>query len=531
MPAIEPSLPTTGLDYVLICLPQPSEQPTPQQCTQPAEDENGVCPYPLGMGTEWTVTEEDARDSGGRLKVERVPYAAVGSLINDKSASSSSAWQQPHQQQRRPEQQAMKLKAVEIHLPPDTNDATQRLVQGIILRTITPAEVQQLIRQGADAAVYVELRECRRRVALLLCVSLLSLAIDDWSTPTALEEELTIGPERHKGEFILPLWPSREVQAAILPALIEAIGWLRINSFPETWKVSRYFSIESKGPIEMAVRAGNLTAVKTLVVNGAVLRGRGWLWGRRTLVELPRLVRSSQQYEEALLAIYTYLVKHDRSLAISATVLDSAAETGPIYSRGFTFAYLQLMKDNGATVTPYMLIPASWTWSYHVIEWLCQHLSPADINATTDRMGMDASTPLYSVAVKLMSRVQAISGLTDGHGHEMSQSNHGSTAIANERDQTAYNMYTSDRDEAIGHPRGQPPSLHTPPPNGTHTDPHHHQHAIAIRAISVRYISVRFISVCNARRELRSHSHPAIPFIQTDTEVNHSEHCIHMKWS
>ncbi|CEL98076.1 unnamed protein product [Vitrella brassicaformis CCMP3155] len=364
MPAIEPSLPTTGLDYVLICLPQPSEQPTPQQCTQPAEDENGVCPYPLGMGTEWTVTEEDARDSGGRLKVERVPYAAVGSLINDKSASSSSAWQQPHQQQRRPEQQAMKPKAVEIRLPPDTNEATQRLVGGIILRTITPAEVQQLIRQGADAAVYVEL--WRRRIewrtrVLRLC--LLSLAIDDWSTPTVLEEGLSIGLDQG-AEVVLPLWPSREVQAAILPALIEAIGWLRINSFPETWKVSRYFSIESKGPIEMAVRAGNLTAVKTLVVNGAVLRGRGWLWGRRTLVELPRLVRSSQQYEEALLAIYTYLVKHDRSLAISATVLDSAAETGPIYSRGFTFAYLQLMKDNGATVTPYMLIPASWTWPY-----------------------------------------------------------------------------------------------------------------------------------------------------------------------
>ncbi|CEL96897.1 unnamed protein product [Vitrella brassicaformis CCMP3155] len=390
---------------------QQPQHPTTLKFRQLLAHENEVCPYLLGKGTEWTVTEKDARDSGGRLKVERVPHAAVGSLVYDKDwplmSATSSAGQQPHQQQQQPQQQAMKLKAVEIHLPPDTNDATQRLVGGIIVRTITPAEVQQLIRQGADAAVYVELRECRRRVALLLCVSLLSLAIDDWSTPTALEEELTIGPERHKGEFILPLWPSREVQAAILSALIDAIGRPRIDSLPPFPGHPRI--TKRKGPIEMAVRAGNLTAVKTLVANGAALRGR-------QLVFLPRWVRTSKEYEAALMAIYTYLVQHDPSLATEATangynVIHLAAGVGPIYSEAFIHAFLQLMKDNGASLTHTThqhvhsktpLHRAAIQCSYHVIEWLCPHLSPADINERSSAN----TTPLTLASGKVASLVR-----------------------------------------------------------------------------------------------------------------------------
>ncbi|CEL96905.1 unnamed protein product [Vitrella brassicaformis CCMP3155] len=372
---------------------------------------------PAGQGHEWTVTDEDARGSGGRLKVEDVPYirsaSSYAAVIYDKDwplmSATSSAGQQPHQQQQqRPQQQAMKVKGIVIHLPPDTNDATQRLVQGIILRTITPAEVQQLIRQGADAAVYVELR--RRRIVgrtrvLRLC--LLSLAIDDWSTPTVLEEELTIG-QHEEGEFILPLWPSREVQAAILSALIDAIIRLRIDSFPPFPGPS---SIESNGVIEVAVRAGNLTAVKTLVANGAALRGR-------QLVFLPRRVRTSERYEAALMAIYTYNVKQDRSLATETdargcNVIHSAAGVGPIYSEAFIHAFLQLMKDNGASLThttqpltPFLpsatpLHRAAVYGSYHVIEWLCPHLSHADINERNS----DNETPLTLASGELATLV------------------------------------------------------------------------------------------------------------------------------
>jgi len=129
----------------------------------------------------------------------------------------------------------------------------------------------------------------------------------------------------------------------------------------------------------------NLTAVKILVASGADLRGR-------KLAFLRRGVRSSEQYEAAMMGIYTYLVKLDPSLSTEATasdwnVIHSAASAGPIYSEAFIRSYLQLMMDNGASITaaqqPPMFQPlhrAASSSSHHVIEWLCQHLSPADIN-------------------------------------------------------------------------------------------------------------------------------------------------------
>ncbi|CEM13978.1 unnamed protein product [Vitrella brassicaformis CCMP3155] len=220
-------------------------------------------------------------------------------------SASSPAGQQPQQPQQ-PQQQPYVIENVKVRFPPGTNAATKRLVQGILRRTITPDGIQRLIRKGADPRVCIDLittwTSGHERYERWLRVCLLSLAIDDWSTPTALEAPLGIGlPGTDAGRLVLPL----------------------------------------------------------------------------------------EQYEAAMMGIYTYLVKLDPSLAneaiVGSNVIHRAAMVGRTYSEGFIHGYLQLMMDNGASIDESAVLPeAARNSSYHVIEWLCQHLSPAQIKTATD---------------------------------------------------------------------------------------------------------------------------------------------------
>ncbi|CEL95725.1 unnamed protein product [Vitrella brassicaformis CCMP3155] len=329
-------------------------------------------------------------------------------------SASSSAGQQPQPQ---PLQQEMKIEKVEARFPPNTSNATKRLVQGILRRAITPDGIRRLVRKGADRRIRIDLITTitlsgGSRIQIELYVCLLSLAIDDWSAPTALERGLCFGRDGRDGRWlVLPLWPSREAQAAILSALIQEGASVDGPSFVAgTWLGRPGLSIEghSKCPIQTAVRAGNLTAVKTLVAHGAVLRGHPSGQARLGLylLSLPRRVHSSEHYEAALMDIFNYLVKLDPSLVteaiVGSNVIGYAATIGPIYSEGFIHGYLQLMMDNGASIVESALPEAAHNSSYHMIEWLCQHLSPAQINTAPARGEFGAhQTPLGRAAMRV----------------------------------------------------------------------------------------------------------------------------------
>ncbi|CEM13960.1 unnamed protein product [Vitrella brassicaformis CCMP3155] len=321
-------------------------------------------------------------------------------------SASSSAGQQPQQPHPQPQQQEVKIEKVEALFPPNTSNATKRLVQGIMRRTITPDGIRQLVRKGADPRVCIDLITSRSDAAYRRRVCLLTLAIDDWSTPTALECAavwLAIG-----GRLVLPLWPSRETQTGVLSALIqEGVG---LNEPPTSPAPAARISTDwlKPKPIRVAVRAANLTALKTLVANGAALQGR-------QVALLPGGVRVTEQYEAALMAIYKHLVKLNPCLATEAaadgdwSVILRAASVGRVYSRAFIHGYLQLMMDNGASLTAPQQQPmfqplqrAAVTSPYHVIEWLCQHLSPAHINTATAHWPFGAhQTPLGIAAIKV----------------------------------------------------------------------------------------------------------------------------------
>ncbi|CEL98075.1 unnamed protein product [Vitrella brassicaformis CCMP3155] len=306
----------------------------------------------------------------------------------------------PASDQQQQQQQTYVIENVEVRFPPGSNAPTKRLVRSTMRRTITPDGVRRLIRRGADPRVVVELlwpRGPAGRHVLDVCV--LSLAIDDSSRLSALEDALDIWVFPDAAQLVLPLWPSRARQEAVLIQLIRAGA--RVDGPPgaPTDVMNLGTGDDEKRtshcPIQMAVRAANLTAVKVLTANGVGMRGL-------TLLFVPGKVRPNDEYEAALMAVYTHLVQHDPCLATelgpwSYNVIHRAVMNGKGYSDGFTLAFLQLMKDNGASVThrhqfdslglggadATPLHEAAQYRAYPAIEWLCPYLTPADINASS----------------------------------------------------------------------------------------------------------------------------------------------------
>ncbi|CEL98287.1 unnamed protein product [Vitrella brassicaformis CCMP3155] len=338
------------------------------------------------------------------------PLSDVIQIVRMAVRSSTAA----HQQQQQQQQQAAVIEAIEmqIHFRPGSNEGakklTRRLVRRIMNRSITPDGVRRLIRRGADPTVTIELSVPGhvRRVAR---VCLLALAIDDFSSPTALESALQLfvwppfGPP--PGRLVLPLWPSRQIQAGIINALVDEGA--DVDGLADG----------SKRPVEVAVRSGNATGVEALVgTHGAKVDGMG-------LLHVPLLV-ATEQYEDTLIDIFGYLLDQDPDLAtesnvhsigvvISTDVVYSAAKAGRVYSRGFIEAYLDLVTANGATLTHVehprrtALYSACFFSAHHVVEYLCDNLTPADINAS--HPPSVPQTPLDCAAFKLAQ-------LTDPHG-------------------------------------------------------------------------------------------------------------------
>ncbi|CEL99703.1 unnamed protein product [Vitrella brassicaformis CCMP3155] len=305
--------------------------------------------------------------------------------------SSTAADQQQQQQQ----QQAAVIEAIkmQIHFRPGSNEEvkklTRRLVGRIMNRSITPDGVRRLVRRVADPTVTIELSS----VSGVALVCLLALAIDDFSSPTALESALQLWPSfMPPGRLVLPLWPSRQIQAGIINALVD-----------EGADVDGLVG-GSKRPVEVAVRAGNAMGVRTLVgTHGAEVYGMG-------LLHVPYEIRvATEQYEDALIDIFGYLLEQDPDLATETDVtgndvVHSAAGAGHVYSRGFIEAYLDLVTANGATLTHVghagrtALHTACVFSAHHVVEYLCDNLTPADINATDNGIVLPPQTPLVCAA-------------------------------------------------------------------------------------------------------------------------------------
>ncbi|CEL99960.1 unnamed protein product [Vitrella brassicaformis CCMP3155] len=264
---------------------------------------------------------------------------------------------------------------------------SRELLSGVVRRTITSADdVTRLCGEGADATMETKLMASYRSTQP---ISLLSLAIDDATGSS-------IGVYRSEGmQLNLPRWPSRELQQAVLEALIA--NGADVNGVP----VDR--TRGSKGaswkPLRVAVVYGNVTAVDVLLRHGA--RTRGLEAAYLPLAEaLPP--EESPEYEAALLKTYRRVLDEDPSLASETinfgcpTCIHVAAMVSPAFSPSFLLAYLDLMRAHGAQIDvldALGMTPLAITMGQgapEMVDWLCGQLGVEGINKTIP--GLDSTT-------------------------------------------------------------------------------------------------------------------------------------------
>ncbi|CEM23800.1 unnamed protein product [Vitrella brassicaformis CCMP3155] len=261
---------------------------------------------------------------------------------------------------------------------------TRQLSEGIVRRTFTdPQQVAQLIRDGADPNA--EPCPWVRGAIAALSYRLLALAVDNLSDGTlhTIQVDDSHGRLRH---LTLPRWPSAELEAAIINALID--GGAHVNPPAH---VNR--------PIRVAVECANENAVRVLLARGAAVRR---LQSPFLIMELPTSTifdgvghQVSLGYEQRLLSIYRRLIQHDPTLATKQigggqTLIQKAAwsERGH-YSQAFIDSYLDLLVDKGASLTA--VNGSGWTALHSAIEcgspcvtdYLCRHVAAADIDRET----------------------------------------------------------------------------------------------------------------------------------------------------
>ncbi|CEM18340.1 unnamed protein product [Vitrella brassicaformis CCMP3155] len=244
--------------------------------------------------------------------------------------------------------------------------ATMDLAAGAACRTITSADdVTRLCQEGADADAALEVHLASRRVPP---VGLLSLVIIDAIIIRNTDTRLT-----------LPLWPSRELQQAVLEALIDAGA--DANRRPG----------EGFRPLPAARSRANATAVDALLRAGAVTQGMylAFLPNQPYLPSPP-----CPQYEADLLKAYRRLLQHDPTLA-SEEFRDGEHTLTPIHTSGmaeglmsaeFLRSFLTLLAEHGVSITARNgdsytpLGSAVLAGAPCVVEWLCQRLGREETN-------------------------------------------------------------------------------------------------------------------------------------------------------
>ncbi|CEM32451.1 unnamed protein product [Vitrella brassicaformis CCMP3155] len=251
--------------------------------------------------------------------------------------------------------------------------ATRQLAIKIINRSIVSSdEVARLAGEGADVNAAVSLRvgidETEPR-------DLLSVAIDEACTVEAMS--LSVGSWTNEDNTFkgvkLPMWPSSEMQRAVLEALIAAGADVDGDSSDCS---PAYMAFANPTAMDILLKAGTKTRDMDL----------GFL-PRDELIPSP----PSPHYEAALLAVYRLLFQHDPPLATEQTAdgetpIQAAGYITTEVSPGFMHAYLDLLAANGASLTvrdkdgdsPLDIAVAQG--ALHVVDWLCGKLGAAEIN-------------------------------------------------------------------------------------------------------------------------------------------------------
>ncbi|CEM00587.1 unnamed protein product [Vitrella brassicaformis CCMP3155] len=186
-------------------------------------------------------------------------------------------------------------------------------------------------------------------------------------------------------------------------------------------------------PIMVAVAAGNLTAVETLLALKPVMAR--WKQNSYVLMQLPthlnlQHIREAarpvtREYEAALTSIYHRLIQHDSRLSLwwderENNLVHWAAKFPPVFSQSFINAYLSLITSHGANIRVNLItgrdgygrqLPGStplYMAAEHgspcVAHWLCRQLTAEDINR--GKPNQANKTPLAEAAAGLDRLIQ-----------------------------------------------------------------------------------------------------------------------------
>ncbi|CEM26982.1 unnamed protein product [Vitrella brassicaformis CCMP3155] len=282
---------------------------------------------------------------------------------------------------------------IDVDFPRGTSDASRRLSEAVIRRTITDEQqMTQLIQQnGADLNVEPRLWVAGTRFGYV-AYPLLSLCIfnlTDNSVPSIWAADVGGAGT----PVAMPKWQTRGLQLAIMRALIE--GGADINGGGP------------RRPIRVAIASCNREAFGLLMSQpGIQLPGL-------CVMELPIPLPTDQPTEESeaiLLSFYQLLIQRDSSLATERrpNCMNPlhAAMTPPVCSQQFIDSYIDMLVADGADIravhnngwTP--LHVAACQGSHCVAASLCRRLTAADINRgrPTD---LHPLTPLTVAAVRL----------------------------------------------------------------------------------------------------------------------------------
>ncbi|CEL99547.1 unnamed protein product [Vitrella brassicaformis CCMP3155] len=233
-------------------------------------------------------------------------------------------------------------------------------------------------------------------------VTLLSLAIDD-----ALPEMPSVWNDRGVSEVMLPLWPSREAQAAILEALI-ADGRADPNRIDEAVPLTPIVQMGSTNgtthrcPIVMALVSANLAAVDVLLQRRVGVRGLAII--NLGLIELGKHRKGANtseakvQFLANLLEAFTRLLDYDPILATEAEtttafLVDMLKFFGPRFVDGF----LDQMVQHGCVLDVGFIQRAAMQACLNVLSYCCRKLPLSEIH---NRAGTPIPVTPLEVAVQ-----------------------------------------------------------------------------------------------------------------------------------
>ncbi|CEM26986.1 unnamed protein product [Vitrella brassicaformis CCMP3155] len=369
--------------------------------------------------------EGEEEDHGGAGHIEgdnrngadRGDGGGVSGVCRGLNVSAGGAsWQQGSGQSQGPQSggpplpsgwKSSEKEVVVVRLPPGTSDASRRLSEAIISRTITDVQqMTQLIQQhGTDPNVEPQLRVAGSTGGYA-AYPLLSLCIDNLTDNGVPSIWADVGDGQCP--VAMPTWETPGLQLAVMRILIQRGADINRGA-----GVAR--------PIRVAIASCNRAAFDLLMGQpGIQLRGR-------LVMQLPFTLPTDQPteaHEAILLSFYRQLIQRDSTLATERDADDTnplhgAAMTPPVRSQQFIEKYIGLLVTNGVDIaavdidgwTPLHL--AAFHGSHCVAASLCRRrLTAADINRGLPNE--PTQTSLTLAAVRLDGDTQQLQDNTTG---------------------------------------------------------------------------------------------------------------------